>query len=228
MDGYLQKILIIMVMVSPLRVVAYPNGRVEAACSSMVPNHGVPAQTSSPPYTLNVSKTTYSAGERLTVTLSTNPGATSFAGFLIQARAGTNSTPVGYFETSNADTQTLTCTTPASAVSHTSRTPKQSIQVTWVAPSTNIPDIAFRATVVQTGIIFWTDLASSTLTFETSVANNTTDNATTTAISITGSYNATATPNQSNGFSSGSRLSMPAIHELLFLATFGVIVRLGL
>ncbi|KAM9324793.1 putative ferric-chelate reductase 1 [Gastrophryne carolinensis] len=99
----------------------------------MLPNHGAAAQTSSPPYTLSLDKTTYSPGDKITVTLS-SPGLTPFKGFLIQARSGSDATALGSFQvTTNA--QTLTCTTTASAVSHTSGSGKSSVQVQWTAPS---------------------------------------------------------------------------------------------
>ncbi|KAG8555934.1 hypothetical protein GDO81_017866 [Engystomops pustulosus] len=145
----------------------YPNGQVESSCYSMVPDHGASAQSSTAPYSLSLSKSTYSAGQRMTVTLA----GSSFKGFLIQARSGGSSNPLGSF-TASGNAQTLYCTTAASAVSHTSGTSKSSIQVTWVAPSNTNSDIQLRATVVQSERVFWTGILSSKLTYN---ANDTSD-----------------------------------------------------
>lgn len=147
-----------------VRVDAYANGQVTDACSTMMPQHGASAQTSSSPYVLTLSKNTYSPGEKITVTLTSSSGSPQFEGFLIQARSGNNTTPLGSFQvTSNA--QTLTCTTAASAVSQTSSSGKNSLQVTWVAPTSTADNIQIRATVVQTGMVFWTNVGSPTLSY---------------------------------------------------------------
>ncbi|XP_040263400.1 putative ferric-chelate reductase 1 isoform X8 [Bufo bufo] len=149
----------------------YPNGKVQDSCSSMVPKHGANAQTSAAPYSLSLIKSTYSAGEELTVTLTGNA---TFTGFMIQARNGNSLNPVGSFKV-NGNAQTLDCTSTASAVSHTSAEPKQSIQVTWVAPADSNSDLHIRATVVQTKLVYWTGVPSSKLTYiATSGTNGTT------------------------------------------------------
>ncbi|XP_075473237.1 putative ferric-chelate reductase 1 [Ascaphus truei] len=165
MDPSLQNIVVLLGVLFPLLTAAYRNGRVEAACMTMEPGHEVAGQTTDPPYSLTMSKSNYSDGEELTVTLSTNPGAVQFRGFLIQARAGNGKTPLGSFKISGSDAQTLKCTTDASAVSHTSNSNKTSVQVTWVAPRINMSDIQLRATVVQTKLIFWMPVYGPTLNY---------------------------------------------------------------
>ncbi|XP_075473232.1 putative defense protein 3 isoform X1 [Ascaphus truei] len=165
MDPSLHNIVILLGVLCPLLTVAYPSGKVEGSCDSMEPGHGTTGQTSSAPYTLTLSQNSYSDGEKLTVTLSSNPGAVQFKGFLIQARAGSSNTPLGSFQISGSDAQILTCSTLPSAVSHTSASSKASVQVTWVAPSTNIPDIQFRATVVQVKTIYWNTVLGPKLTY---------------------------------------------------------------
>lgn len=149
----------------------YPNGLVQDSCSSMEPSHGASSQNSAAPYSLSLSKSTYSAGQAITVTLT---GSTQFTGFLIQARSGSSSTPLGSF-TASGNAQTLTCTSTASAVSHTSGNSKSSVQMTWVAPANSNTDIQLRATVVQTQRVYWTGILSSKLTYNatsgTSVTN---------------------------------------------------------
>lgn len=139
----------------------YPNGLVQGSCSSMEPSHGASSQTSAAPYSLSLSKSTYSAGQAITVTLT---GSTQFTGFLIQARSGSSSTPLGSF-TASGNAQTLTCSSTASAVSHTSGSSKSSVQMTWVAPANSNADIQLRATVVQTERVYWTGILSSKLTY---------------------------------------------------------------
>ncbi|XP_073498677.1 putative ferric-chelate reductase 1 [Phyllobates terribilis] len=138
----------------------YPNGQVQGSCSTMEPSHGTTAQTSASPYRLSASKSIYGPGEQITVTIS----GSSFDGFLIQARSGSSSTPLGSFKV-NGNAQTLDCTSAASSVSHTSGSSKSSIQVTWVAPTNSNSSVQLRATVVQTEKVYWTGIVSSTLTY---------------------------------------------------------------
>ncbi|XP_056379307.1 putative ferric-chelate reductase 1 [Hyla sarda] len=173
MDLSPQNLLVLLLASFPICFYAYPNGQVTDSCVSMTPSHGAAAQTSSPPYTLSLDKTTYSSGDNIKVTLSSNSGAPQFKGFLIQARSGSSTTPVGSFVTSNSNTQTLTCTSAASSVSQTSGSGKSSIDVTWVAPASGSADIQISASVVQTEKVFWTNVASAKITF---VSSNSTSN----------------------------------------------------
>ncbi|KAM8930626.1 putative defense protein 3 [Pelodytes ibericus] len=141
-------------------VAGFPNGDVKVACVTMEPRHGVSAQTNAAPYNISVSKTNITGEETVIVTLSANPGAPGFKGFLIQARTGNNTDAIGFFKTNTPEAQTLDCATSASAVSHTSNSMKNSVQVMWVAPNQNISDLLFRGTVVQVRNIFWMDVRS--------------------------------------------------------------------
>ncbi|XP_073498680.1 putative defense protein 3 isoform X2 [Phyllobates terribilis] len=206
MDPLLQNIIVLLMASFPIYTYAYPNGQVTAVCDSMTPSHGASSQTSSPPYTLSLDKYTYSAGDKIKVTLSSS--ASQFRGFMIQARSGSSTVPLGSFVTSNSNSQVLTCTSAASAVSQTSSIGKSSIDVTWVAPSSITTDIQIKATVVQTGQVFWTNVASAkiayvptTTTPSTTVRNpsstNTTvktDSTTTTNTSTSSSTTSTSTP----------------------------------
>ncbi|XP_053549694.1 putative ferric-chelate reductase 1 [Bombina bombina] len=167
MASSLLHIVVLLYILTSYRVTSFSNGKVQAACFTMEPNHGTRAQTSPAPYNVTVSKTSYTNGERLTVTLSTNPGETSFKGFLIQARDNNNSA-LGMFEVSGSDVQTLQCTNAANTISHTSSDLKSSIHVTWVAPDSNVSDIQFRTTVVQQGNTYWLNVPSPKLTYTSS------------------------------------------------------------
>ncbi|XP_040216118.1 putative ferric-chelate reductase 1 isoform X2 [Rana temporaria] len=182
---------------------AYGNGLVTAACSSMMPQHGASAQTSSSPYILTLSKTTYSPGEKITATLTSSSGSTQFKGFLIQARSASDTTPWGSFQVTS-DAQTLTCTTAADSVSHASSSRKTSLQVTWIAPTSTTANIQIRATVVQTESVFWTNVNSPTLSYmavpsntASSTASTTTTTSATTTTAISGSTTTTSSTSSS-------------------------------
>ncbi|XP_075040266.1 putative ferric-chelate reductase 1 [Mixophyes fleayi] len=160
-----RSIVITVAVLFPLHVAAYPNGLVEVACSDMVPQHGFAIQTTTAPYTITMSKHTYVAKEKITVTLTNTSAEYPIEGFLIQARQENSNTPLGSFQISGSDVQTLTCTTAAGAVSHTSDHAKSVVQVTWVAPSSNISNIQLRATVVRNGSIYWTNVVGPSLTY---------------------------------------------------------------
>ncbi|KAM4722464.1 putative ferric-chelate reductase 1 [Rhinophrynus dorsalis] len=205
MDSLFHNFVALLFVILPLHIVAFPNGRVEPACSTMIPHHGVEPQTSQAPYTLTTSSNTYSPGQEITVTLSTT--GTQFKGFLIQARTDNGTTPVGSFKVITPDAQPLTCTTAAAAVSHTSNNLKTSIQVIWVAADSNGTDIHFRATVVENKLTFWTNVVSSRLTFSETLAT------TVVPISSTTMNNNSTSPTTEN---SGFRLSAPSFREFLF------------
>ncbi|KAM4640852.1 putative ferric-chelate reductase 1 [Discoglossus pictus] len=165
MEPSVQNIVVLLCLFS-FHVTAYPNGLVQNACQTMEPQHGTTAQTSTAPYTLTLSKNNYTGGERISVTLSKSSGAPDFKGFLIQARASGSNTPLGSFEISGSNLQTLTCTTPGSAVSHTSANLKSSVQMTWVAPNSSNSDIQLIMTVVQSGPVYWTRVQSPKLSYQ--------------------------------------------------------------
>ncbi|CAJ0930874.1 unnamed protein product [Ranitomeya imitator] len=77
----------------PMYSDAFPNGKVEASCASMVPSHGVDPQTTFPPYSLSFSSVNYTGILGFRVTLSKAPGGTDFKGFMIQARAPSGVNP---------------------------------------------------------------------------------------------------------------------------------------
>ncbi|XP_056379311.1 putative ferric-chelate reductase 1 isoform X2 [Hyla sarda] len=161
----LSQFVVALLVLFPLQVAAYSNGKVEASCVTMVPNHPYPIQNSSAPYTLTASNTTYQSGDKITVTLTNTTEEYPIEGFMIQVRQQNSNTPLGSFTVSGSEVQTLTCTTAASAVSHTSDLAKSIVQVTWIAPKENISDIYLRATVVRNGSIFWTNLVGPKLTY---------------------------------------------------------------
>ncbi|XP_072275317.1 defense protein l(2)34Fc-like [Pyxicephalus adspersus] len=190
-----------------IRTDAYPDGLVTSSCSTMMPNHGVPAQTSSSPYILSLAKTTYSPGEKITVTLTSSSGSTKFRGFLIQARSGSDTTPLGSFQVTTSNARTLTCSQAADAVSQTLNDGKTSLTMTWEAPTSTTADIQIIATVVQTGQVFWTKVASSKLSYM-AVPNNTISSTVSTTATSGSTVSTTATSGSTMRTGSTSSSSM--------------------
>ncbi|KAM4720905.1 putative ferric-chelate reductase 1 [Rhinophrynus dorsalis] len=168
MDPSWKYLVIVLAILFPQYISAFPNGIVEGSCTTMMPNHGVSDQNTTSPYSLTLSKDTYRAQENLTVTLHSTFDGVHFKGFMIQARNGSSKIPLGTFLTSGTDSQILTCDNRKSAASHTSNSLKTSVQVKWMAPSSKISNIQFRATVVQVKEIYWMNVRSQSLTYSSS------------------------------------------------------------
>ncbi|KAG8555927.1 hypothetical protein GDO81_017863 [Engystomops pustulosus] len=150
----------LLLMFFPIHSDGYPNGRVEIACKTMVPQHGVDAQTSASPYVLNFISVNHTGIMGYRVTLQKKEGSASdFRGLMIQARQPGSDIPQGRFVVNSADVQTLNCTTPESTVTHTSRDPKSKVEVIWFPPEKAPTNIQFSATVVQTRTQYWTKIA---------------------------------------------------------------------
>ncbi|XP_059176709.1 putative ferric-chelate reductase 1 [Physella acuta] len=140
----------------------FPNGaNVDSSCSNLVPQHGASSQTSTPPYKITFTPTSYTAGQTVSVTISANPS--SFKGFMIQARRadGSSSERLGSF-TPVANTQQA-CS--GQALVHTNSDSKSLLTFNWTPASTYLGNVVFRVTYVQAERTFWANIASSTLTF---------------------------------------------------------------
>ncbi|XP_051556858.1 putative defense protein 3 [Myxocyprinus asiaticus] len=172
-----QFVLVVLVCWINLHVVTtYPNGQVTSACMSMTPQHGANnISRLQAPYTVSSNVSTYTNGQKITVTLQANR--TGFMGFLLQASYGTG--PVGTFTVMGNNTQLLNCGGMGSAVSHTSKDAKTTIVAQWKAPDSGNKDINFRATFVQNFSLFWVGVQSETVRFMATNPPNTTANSTT-------------------------------------------------
>nr|XP_025038751.1 putative ferric-chelate reductase 1 isoform X2 [Pelodiscus sinensis] len=155
---------------SPI-VLGFPSGNISPACDSMLPVHdNSVSQTTSAPYKISISNTSFDPGNKITVTLQTIDNS-SFEGFLLQARAVRGNSIVGTFQIIDPNTQGLLCNQlENSSVSHTSSSRKQYVTAVWVAPS-GTGNVQFRATVVQHFKVFWTDVRSQTLLSSSSPTN---------------------------------------------------------
>ncbi|KAM9324758.1 putative ferric-chelate reductase 1 [Gastrophryne carolinensis] len=132
----------------------YPNGKVTAACNSMIPQHKKAPQTEII-HNITVDKTAFKPGDRIKVTLS----GPRFDGFFIQARDADqlDSSAVGSFSLINEEiSQLLTCGgVQHSAVSQTNKRRKELVEVYWIAPSNAPKRLRFLVTVVEKYAIYW-------------------------------------------------------------------------
>ncbi|XP_041717832.1 putative ferric-chelate reductase 1 isoform X2 [Coregonus clupeaformis] len=188
----------IMIIACVLRVVrCYSSGAVTEACDHMTPQHSVGAQQSPAPFSVATDRSSFKKGDEITVQLLAD--ATPFIGFMLQARAVGGSSPLGSFTVTSGEAQLLTCNgLPKSAISHTSASPKFSIQGTWRAPiSDDLNSIQFSVSFVKDFNTFWVGVRSSPVTF--SVAAATPANSTSTPSTSTTSASSTAVfPSQSS------------------------------
>ncbi|XP_024073799.2 putative ferric-chelate reductase 1 [Terrapene carolina triunguis] len=155
------------------RVLGFPDGKINPACDSMLPSHGnFVSQTTSAPYGISISSTSFDPGNKITVTLQGIDNST-FKGFLLQARAVSGDGIVGTFQIIDPNTQGLLCNqVQNSSMSHTDRNSKQNVTAIWVAPS-GTGNVQFRATVVQNVSVFWANVRSQTLVSSSSSVDST-------------------------------------------------------
>ncbi|OWF49188.1 putative defense protein [Mizuhopecten yessoensis] len=142
------------------------------ACVSMWPGHEVDAQSTDPPYTITVSKNTYTPGEQLTVFVNTtdlNPEIQFFEGLIIQARRAKCShvhyqEAVGSFTLESGEDflGLLNCQGGVnSTVAHRAHDHIYNRTFTWIAPSTSVGHVYFRGTIVRRKTTFWTTVKST-------------------------------------------------------------------
>jgi hypothetical protein len=133
-------------------------------CQSMMPNHNSTLpHTDTPKYQVNVSQTTYAAGESVDVTIVVLDYTWPMEGYLLEARLASNSSIVGHFTKIPINAAQI-CS--GGGVTHMDKSKRNSTTFTWSPPAGAPPgDIYFVATVVR-GFSrgFWTDLRSSTVT----------------------------------------------------------------
>lgn len=122
---------------------AYQTGAPTVACDSLLPNHGVPPQSSPSPYKIVLERTQTYASAPLEITLTSKNGRDEFKGFLIQVR-GDNpegadaefyNKPLGEFENNTRlkDARVLPCNGVHNlAMTHKGPEPKKSVTVKWI------------------------------------------------------------------------------------------------
>ncbi|XP_045165201.2 putative defense protein 3 [Mercenaria mercenaria] len=140
-----------------LGVRGYPTGAPPEGCSTMLPGHGVPAQTGTTnPYKILTDKSTFSCpGDSITVSVSGN----SLRGFLCQPIPNT-----GELEQNPRDpVQKQNKCGQMASLTHVDNTIKSSISFFWKPETTQSVNIV--CTVVQSKLMFWVNVSSTTLRY---------------------------------------------------------------
>ena len=147
-------------------------GAPDDACQSMTPggHYGSSAQTSTAPYTVQLSQAKYKAGASIDVTISGK--GTVFKGFLLQARSSDGGTDAYGSFTNLPSEARAACITGGAAATHTSNTEKESITVRWTAPDPAVGQVVFRATVVESFDVWWENVLSVAVDEDTSSSDN--------------------------------------------------------
>uniref|UniRef100_A0A4W5JGF0 Zgc:163022 n=1 Tax=Hucho hucho TaxID=62062 RepID=A0A4W5JGF0_9TELE len=168
MDRYIFLIVLLPCVLRSVR--CYSSGKVTGACVHMTPQHTKGAQQSLAPFSVTTDRFSFKEGDEIIVRLLA--GSTPFIGFMLQAREVGGSSPLGSFTVTSGEAQLLTCNgLPNSAVSHTSGSPKSSIQGIWRAPTSgNLNSIQFSASFVKDFSTFWVGVRSSPVTYNISAA----------------------------------------------------------
>ncbi|KAK0063036.1 ferric-chelate reductase 1 isoform X2 [Biomphalaria pfeifferi] len=158
----MSSLIVLLLAVSLLvdRAECHRNGQgIDGSCADLTPQHSASAQNSVPPYTITFSPTSYTASQSISVTLSAS-SSKPFKGFMIQARnASSCSTSAQGSFTIVAGTTTA-CSNAALVHSSSSF---NTLTTNWIAPSTSVGHIVFRASFVQEYTTFWTNVVSVVL-----------------------------------------------------------------
>ncbi|XP_071956964.1 putative ferric-chelate reductase 1 [Antedon mediterranea] len=140
------------------------NGALVGACVDLTPQHGVIPQTSTSPWNVLASSTTYTPGQEMTVTIQAT-GSQQYKGILLQARTVSSTTPVGTWTTDVTNTRQMTCSNTADGITHSFSTAKPlNTSFTWLPPSTSVGTIQFHATFVESYSVYWVDTTSENVT----------------------------------------------------------------
>ncbi|XP_062619064.1 ferric-chelate reductase 1-like [Saccostrea cucullata] len=142
----------------------YPFGAPESACDNMTPVHGAPSQTTSSPYVITMSSSSLTTGNNFSITISSKDGKTTFKGFLLKVFTNLQA-PIpftgGEFEV--PDNAQRRCD---GGVTHTDHNPKLLINFPWNPTKRFKGIVKFRATVVQSLKVLWTNIESESLSVD--------------------------------------------------------------
>lgn len=146
---------------------AFQSSAPTSSCSTMMPRHMARAQDHSrnpPPYqiTINDRIDTYTPNQRIDLELFTTDPSVLAKGFMLQAKTVSGDKAVGTFVDAQKGTKIM-CDDKAVSHYRTYQVSKTRYHMTWVAPDTDMGDIVFVATVVESYNVFWTGVRSITL-----------------------------------------------------------------
>ncbi|CAH1773710.1 unnamed protein product, partial [Owenia fusiformis] len=143
----------------------YPTGAPSGACISMFPNHGVNPQTMPSPYQITLSKTNFTSGDEITVTLASSSGE-QFKGYLCQGRyldASMNQEiAVGSFDAPAGAKQECSGAM-GNGVTHSSNSLKTSVTLKWTAPNPSSAHVRIYCTFVKETATIWVQEPSANL-----------------------------------------------------------------
>ncbi|XP_055864250.1 putative ferric-chelate reductase 1 isoform X2 [Biomphalaria glabrata] len=157
----------IMLNTACINVESYSVGAPSGTCFTRYPKHKTAAQTSTPPYDIQVSPNQYKPGDIITVTVVSKDGAT-FKGLQMAAfrATGNDEEILGQFiEFPEDKIKSFTCvgSYKNNMITHKNEKPAWNVTVKWRAPETNVGDILFKTSLVQVYELFWVDLKTDLL-----------------------------------------------------------------
>ncbi|ELU09445.1 hypothetical protein CAPTEDRAFT_200310 [Capitella teleta] len=133
---------------------ALSSGPPSSACGNRTPSHGVPPQTSEPPYEFDL----HYHDDHFDVAIIADSGA--FLGFMMQA-VDSNGNLVGRFEPKDSKSKLMNCDNQGDSISHSSSEAKDTVYTAFYLPDGVSADgIVIKATVVQNYATFWTNMES--------------------------------------------------------------------
>ncbi|XP_065922221.1 putative ferric-chelate reductase 1 isoform X3 [Magallana gigas] len=148
------------------QISGYGSGAPSFTCSTKMPSHGAPAQTSpATDYQITTSSSTYTPGGSITVTITALNGKV-FVGYLMVAKDEGTGADLGSFSIISGG-KVMCGTTRDQGVTHTSKASKTTESFTWTAPSNANGNIKFEATIVQSYSKYWLNVRSDVVTLAT-------------------------------------------------------------
>ncbi|XP_052684226.1 putative ferric-chelate reductase 1 isoform X3 [Crassostrea angulata] len=145
------------------QISGYGSGAPSFTCSTKMPSHGAPAQTSpATDYQITTSSSTYTPGGSITVTITALNGKV-FVGYLMVAKDEGTGADLGSFSIISGG-KVMCGTTRNQGVTHTNKASKTTESFTWTAPSNANGNIKFEATIVQSYSKYWLNVHSDVVT----------------------------------------------------------------
>lgn len=150
------------------QISGYGSGAPSFTCSTKMPSHGAPAQTSpATDYQITTSSSTYTPGGSITVTITALNGKV-FVGYLMVAKDEGTGADLGSFSIISGG-KVMCGTTRDQGVTHTNKASKTTESFTWTAPSNANGNIKFEATIVQSYSKYWLNVHSDVVTLASAV-----------------------------------------------------------